>query len=87
MVTSVVRTVVPIVVGWLLSLSAVSAAGVTEEQLTLAVSGALTVLFQVAYYLVLRLVERYLPSAGWLLGRAGEPTYANERTVPGELAP
>ncbi len=87
MVTSVIRTVVPIVVGWLLSLAVVSGAGVTEEQLTLAVTGALTVLGQVVYYVVLRAVERYVPQAGWLLGRAVQPSYANAKTVPGKLAP
>ena len=86
MVTSVVRTVVPILVGWLLSLSVVTAAGVTEEQLTLAVTGALTVVGQVVYYVALRAIERYVPQAGWLLGRAVQPSYANAKTIPGELA-
>lgn len=75
MVTSIVRTVVPMVVGWLLSLGVVRAAGVTEADLTLAVTGLLTVVGQVVYYVVLRAVERYLPSAGWLLGRAQQPNY------------
>lgn len=87
MLTSVIRTVVPIVVGWLLSLAVVNSAGVTEEQLTLAVTGALTVVGQVVYYVVLRAVERYVPQAGWLLGRAVQPSYANAKTIPGELAP
>ena len=85
MVTSVVRTVVPIVVGWLLSLGVVSAAGVTEADLTLAVTGLLTVVGQVIYYVVLRLVERHLPGAGWLLGRAVQPSYANAKTIPGDV--
>lgn len=75
MVTSIVRTVVPIVVGWLLSLGVVKAAGVTEADLTLAVTGLLTVVGQVVYYVALRAVERYLPSAGWLLGRPVQPVY------------
>lgn len=85
MVTSVIRTVVPIVVGWLLSLSVVTAAGVTEDQLTLAVTGALTVVGQVVYYVVLRAVERYVPQVGWLLGRAVQPSYMNAKTISGDV--
>lgn len=77
MLTSIIRTVVPIVVGWMLSLGVVRAAGVTEADLTLVVTGLLTVAGQVVYYVALRAVERYLPSAGWLLGRPVQPTYVD----------
>lgn len=75
MLTSLIRTLVPILVGWLLSLGVVSAAGVTEEQLTLALTGLLTVAGQVVYYLLLRLAEQRWPAAGVLLGSRRQPTY------------
>lgn len=67
----VVRTVVPILVGWLLAQPIVSAAGITEEQLVTLV----TVLVQVLYYVAARLLEQARPRFGVLLGWIGEPTY------------
>ena len=67
----IVRTVVPIIVGWLLAQPVVAAVGVTEEQLVAVV----TVLVQVGYYLAARGLERFRPRFGVLLGWIGEPSY------------
>ena len=68
---SVLRTVVPVVVGYLLTLGVISSS-VDEPTLTTAVTGVVTV----AYYVVVRLVETYVsPKFGWLLGYAKTPEY------------
>lgn len=83
MLASILRTLVPLIVGWVLALPVVSAAGVTEDDATRAVQ----VLVTVAYYLLARLAEEYVsPRFGWLLGLAKRPTYANAKTIPGDLA-
>lgn len=75
-ITSLIRTVVPIVVGWLLSLGAVRAAGIDEEQLTGLLTGLLTVLAQIGYYAIARLLEQRWPAVGVvLLGSRRQPQY------------
>ncbi|MET9816504.1 hypothetical protein [Streptomyces sp. NPDC006355] len=85
---SFMRTVVPFVVGWLLTLAV--RAGVEIDSAT--VTGAVTVALGVAYYFVFRLLEwigERLPGAalqtvaGVLLGWARPPSYPK---VP-ELGP
>ena len=72
MLTSLIRTVVPLVVGWLIAQPVVAAAGVTEEQATTAVSALVTVV----YYAAARAAEHYVsPKFGWLLGKASAPAY------------
>lgn len=72
MTTSIVRTLVPMIVGALLGLSVVKQAGITEEQATIVV----TALVQFAYYWLARLAEEHLsPRFGWLLGVAKRPEY------------
>mgnify|MGYP000843957471 CR=1 FL=1 len=68
---SLIRTVVPFVVGWLISLPVVAWLGLTQEQVTAAV----TVVIGAIYYLLVRIIERRFPSWGWLLGMATAPTY------------
>jgi hypothetical protein len=71
MFASLVRTLVPIVVGWLLSVG-LADAGVTEGDLTPAVTALVTAV----YYVGARLLEHYAsPRFGWLLGKATAPTY------------
>lgn len=71
LITSVIRTVVPIIVGYLLSLPVSDAIGLTDENLTPAVS----VLLSIVYYVVVRLIERHKPAAGVLLGKPTQPVY------------
>lgn len=78
MLTSIIRTVTPIIVGWVLSLGVVQALGLTEEQVTWLVVAALTALppaLSTVYYLAVRALERRWPWVGVLLGRRGEPDY------------
>lgn len=74
MLTSVIRTVVPIIVGYLLSLPVSNAMGLTDENLTPAVS----VLLSIAYYVAVRLIERHKPAVGVLLGKPAQPVYPGE---------
>lgn len=69
---SIVRTLVPIIVGAVLTwLSGIPLDGEFAATLTLVVSSALSA----AYYLAVRLLERYAsPHFGWLLGLAQQPT-------------
>jgi hypothetical protein len=64
MLTSLVRTIVPMVVPWVIFL--VPQADVNT--VTLVVS-------QVAYYVVFRLGEQLNPKIGWALGKAKAPAY------------
>ena len=64
---SVVRTFVPVVVGWVTG--AFAAANIpVDPQLEVTLAGALTALFTTVYYIILRLLETYVtPKFGWLL--------------------
>jgi len=67
------RTVVPLVVGYLLNLAAVKALGLTESQLTT----ALTLVVAGAYWLAVRVFEVYVsPKFSRLLGSKASPVYA-----------
>jgi hypothetical protein len=81
---SLLRTVVPVAVGWLISLPVVGALGIDSSVLTTLV----TALATIVYYVAVRLIERFLlPEVGWLLGYPAEPAYvalpsAGKRTGP-----
>ena len=69
---SIVRTVVPIIVGWVLGLPVADWLGLTADQATQVVSAALAA----AWYIVWRLAEVYVtPRLGWALGVAQAPEY------------
>lgn len=69
---SAVRTIVPIIVGWALSLPIVQTLGFTEAELTQAATAAVIGL----YYLIGRVVEVFFPQIGRvMLGGFGAPTY------------
>lgn len=72
---SVVRTLVPVIAGWVLSLPVSSALGLTSDQVTTGLTMALTG----AYYVAVRLLEHANPKFGWLLGAPIKPTYAVAR--------
>lgn len=84
MLASIIRTVVPALVGLVLSWPVVAWLGLSRDQVTWLVTGAITaapVVLQLAYYLTVRLIERRWPSAGALLGRRGAPTYSGKHAA------
>lgn len=72
---SVVRTVVPLIVGFALSLWA--KAGIDPDpDFAANLTAALTVGFGALYHVAVRLLETYVaPRFGWLLGLAKTPEY------------
>lgn len=72
--TSIVRTIVPIVVGYLISIGVVNWLGITNEQAT----GAATAVVTGVYYVLARIFETWFsPKLGWLLGLPSQPAYAS----------
>jgi hypothetical protein len=75
---SVVRTVVPLVVGYFSAWPVAGALGLQDEQITSLVTAVVTGL----YYLLVRLAETYvMPQLGWLLGFASPPVYVDPGAV------
>lgn len=77
---SIVRTAVPALVGWLLSLAVVGHVlgwfSIDDVTARRAAATATTAVLTVAYYVVIRLFELYVqPKLGWLLGWAAAPRY------------
>ena len=68
---SILRTLVPLAVGYLLAWPAARWLGLTEEQVT----SLITVVITAAYYLAVRALEQLAPQFGWLLGYASPPRY------------
>lgn len=78
--TSLVRTYVPwivgVIVGWLTTL------GVPlDDQLKTSLLTLITLLAGALYYLVARILERWRPQLGWLLGSAQQPVYVKPAAV------
>ena len=72
LIVSLIRTYVPLGVGWALStLATIGIVGVDSE----AAIAAVTVITTGAYYALARYVERQVPGAGWLLGHTNAPSY------------
>lgn len=76
---SIVRTVVPVVVGYVLALFVKMGFEVGDD-LAMAVEGVITAVLTGAYYVGVRLLEVYVtPKFGWLLGLAKSPDhYTND---------
>lgn len=69
---SVLRTVVPLIVGYFAAWPVAGWFGLQDDQVTALVTVAVTAV----YYLLVRLAETYVePNIGWLLGWAGRPVY------------
>lgn len=68
-VTSLVRTWVPVVIGYLVAL------GVLPTDLSDEATAAFTAIIIGAYYLLIRALETRFPWIGWLLGAPKTPTY------------
>lgn len=76
----VIRSVVPIIVGWLVGLlAAVSINVPADVQATLVVSAS--TLAASLYYVAVAWLERTYPVFGWLLGVARNPVYAAKGEV------
>lgn len=78
--TSVVRTfspwIVGIVVGW------VSSLGVSlDPDFETAVMTLITVISGALYYVLVRILERFIPNFGWLIGSPKQPVYASPEAV------
>ena len=76
---SIVRTVVPIIVGFFLQV-AVTWNIVLDPEFEGLLTALLTVVFTTAYYVAVRLFETYIsPKLGWLLGWGKSPdSYSEE---------
>lgn len=73
MLTSLVRTLVPVLVGFLITTLGLGRVGLSEADLTPAVTALVTAV----YYIAARALEQYVtPRFGWLLGAPTAPTYA-----------
>lgn len=80
---SIVRTIVPLVVGGVLSLAVAINVPLDPEFETL-LAALLTALLTALYYVAVRLFETYIsPKLGWLLGYAKSPD-SYSRDVPGK---
>lgn len=74
---SIVRTVVPLVVGWLVSIGLVGWLNLSQSAVTMAVTSVVSAL----YYIVVRVIETKFPKWGILLGVAKQPSYSNPKSV------
>lgn len=72
-VASLIRTLTPLVVGWVISL-AVTLNMPLDPEFEIALATLITVAFQGVYYVLVRLGERFVsPKLGWLIGTAQQP--------------
>lgn len=78
---SVVRTIVPAIVGWTMAWLATTGLPV-DENFAGNLTAVLGVTFNALYYIVVRFLETKFSSKwGWLLGLATSPTYVNPITI------
>jgi hypothetical protein len=68
---SILRTLVPLIVGYFAAWPAAKWLGLTDEQVTSLITAVITA----AYYLLVRALEQVAPQFGWLLGWAAPPEY------------
>lgn len=71
---SIVRTVVPYLVGAVVTLAASKGFHLSEE-VQANLDGLLTFVVGTLYYMVIRKAEETFPRLGWLLGTPTAPTY------------
>lgn len=72
--TSVVRTVVPFIVGFILSFLASQGIEASPEFIA-NITGLLTFVFGALYYIVVRILAAKFPKLEWLLGSPKKPEY------------
>ncbi|WP_454044418.1 hypothetical protein [Cellulosimicrobium sp. Marseille-Q8652] len=85
-VLSLVRTVVPIAVGFVISWLSLRGIPVEESAQNSLISG-LTALITAAYYAAVRALELRWPWFGYLLGTRAEPTYERKHSARGQVRP
>ena len=68
---SAVRTITPIIIGYVVALLTKNGLNVSNKAVTLAVGPVVSAL----YYLGVRYTEHFVPQAGWLLGHPSKPQY------------
>jgi hypothetical protein len=68
---SILRTLVPLAVGYFAAWPVAKWLGLTDEQVTSLITAVITAV----YYLAVRLLEQVAPQFGWLLGYASKPVY------------
>ena len=74
-IASVLRTYVPIGVGFVLTLLARKYGVVIDDTVSTSLTTGLAALVAAIYYAAVRLLEGKFPKLGWLLGFAVPPTY------------
>ena len=80
MIISAIRTAVPLIAGWLLSLTIatpiLAAFGVDSKRASEVVASVVTVALAYAYFLIVRALEEKFPQLGVFLGVPAKPTYS-----------
>lgn len=74
-IASVLRTYVPIGVGFVLTLLARKYDVVIDDTVSTSLTTGLAALVAAVYYALVRLLEAKVPQLGWLLGFAVTPKY------------
>lgn len=83
-IASLIRTIVPVAAGAVISWFALINLHIDAEGQT-ALASLLTAVLTGGYYLVVRLIEQKVPQAGWLLGLAKSPDSYSKDTISGEV--
>lgn len=78
---SIIRTTVPLIVGWVVVTLAKNGVEIDDDTKVMLVSAA-TSAVSFLYYVAVRLLERWKPKLGWLLGVAKQPVYVEPVEVP-----
>lgn len=74
---SAVRTITPIIVGYVVALLAKNGVNASDKATML----ALGPIVSAVYYLGVRYIEHIVPQAGWLLGHPAKPQYDIEAAI------
>lgn len=84
LIDSVIRTIIPYIVGLVVAL--VAKANITLDDSTIVqITGVVTLLVGTIYYIIVRWAEQKWPQVGWFLGVPKQPVYVDNRTVPGTV--
>lgn len=80
-IASLIRTIVPVAAGAVISWLALVNLDIDAEGQT-ALASLLTAVLTGAYYIVVRLIETKVPQVGWLLGLAKSPDSYSQDPAP-----
>lgn len=83
-IAALIRTYVPIGVGFVLTLLARKYGVVIDDTISTSLTAGLAALVAAIYYAAVKLLETKFPKLGWLLGYAATPTY-DKATTSGKL--